>query len=96
MQILWKLKSFCKEVMAEITKINHTTTPVDYVIWRKGYVAHNATEIRISITLLFLLKSIENVLWVRQLIRILIVHTKNMVSFFAKEEKISAAELREI
>jgi predicted transcriptional regulator len=27
MQILWKLKSFCKEVMAEITEDQPTTTP---------------------------------------------------------------------
>jgi predicted transcriptional regulator len=50
MQILWKLKSFCK-AMAEITEINHTTTPSTmYVIWKKGYVAHNAYG-KISITI---------------------------------------------
>jgi predicted transcriptional regulator len=60
MQILWKLKSFCKEVMAEITEDQPTTTPRLYVTWKKRVIMR--METRISTTLLFLLKTIENAL----------------------------------
>jgi predicted transcriptional regulator len=46
MQILWKLKkAFVKEVMAEITEDQPTTTHLSTIVRNleeKGYVAHNA------------------------------------------------------
>jgi predicted transcriptional regulator len=45
MQILWKLKSFCKEVMAEITEDQphyDTLSTIVRNLEEKGYVAHNA------------------------------------------------------
>jgi hypothetical protein len=54
-------KAFVKEVMAEITD-NHTynTLRLLYVIRRKGLCCTMPTEIRISTTLLYLLRIIEN------------------------------------
>jgi predicted transcriptional regulator len=64
MQILWKPK-LCKEVMAEITEdqphYKHTSTIVRNLKKRVMWLIMRM-ETRISTTLLFLLKTIENAL----------------------------------
>ncbi|WP_264564009.1 BlaI/MecI/CopY family transcriptional regulator [Flavobacterium sp. N3904] len=100
MHILWKLKkAFVKEVMAEITEDQphyNTLSTIIRNLEEKGYVNHNAfgnTHQYFPIVSLedyrkgFMSTAIDNYFNSSY---------KNMVSFFAKEEKISAAELREI
>lgn len=100
MHILWRLeKAFVKEVMAEITDEQphyNTISTMIRNLEEKGYVGHSAfgnthqyypvikrEEYRKG----FMNNAIENYFGSSY---------KNMVSFFAKEEKISADELREI
>ncbi len=100
MHILWKLqKAFVKEVLAEITEDQphyNTLSTIIRNLEEKGYVSHNAfgnthqyfpivskEEYRKG----FMNTAIENYFNNSY---------KSMVSFFAKEEKISAKELREI
>jgi len=100
MHILWKLKkAFVKEVMAEITEDQphyNTLSTIIRNLEDKGYVSHNAygnTHQYFPIIALedyrkeFMNTAIENYFNNSY---------KNMVSFFAEEEKISADELREI
>ncbi|GAB3721667.1 BlaI/MecI/CopY family transcriptional regulator [Flavobacterium koreense] len=100
MHILWKLKkAFVKEVMAEITDDQphyNTLSTIIRNLEEKGYVSHNAygnTHQYFPIIALedyrkeFMNTAIENYFNNSY---------KNMVSFFAEEEKISADELREI
>jgi predicted transcriptional regulator len=100
MHILWKLeKAFVKEVMAEIKEDQphyNTLSTIIRNLEEKGYVSYNAfgkTHQYFPIISLekyrkgFMNTAIENYFDSSY---------KNMVSFFAKEEKISAAELREI
>ncbi len=100
MHILWKLKkAFVKEVMAEITEEQphyNTLSTIVRNLEEKGYVSHNAfgnTHQYFPIVSIedyrkgFMSTAIDNYFNSSY---------KNMVSFFAKEEKISAAELREI
>lgn len=100
MQILWKLKkAFVKEVMAEITEDQphyNTLSTIIRNLEEKGFVAHNAygnTHQYYPVVKLedyrkrFMSNAIDNYFGSSY---------KNMVSFFAQEEKISAKELREI
>jgi predicted transcriptional regulator len=100
MQILWKLKkAFVKEVLAEITEEQphyNTLSTIIRNLEEKGFVSHNAfgnTHQYFPIVKMedyrkrFMNTAIENYFDSSY---------KNMVSFFAKEEKISADELREI
>lgn len=100
MQILWKLKkAFVKEVMAEIKEDQphyNTLSTIVRNLEDKGYVAHNAYG---NTHQYYPIVPIEDY---RKRFMSTAIDTyfnssyKNMVSFFAKEEKISAAELREI
>lgn len=100
MQILWKLKkAFVKEVLAEIIEEQphyNTLSTIVRNLEEKGYVAHNAYG---NTHQYYPIVSIEDY---RKRFMSSAIDTyfnssyKNMVSFFAKEEKISAAELREI
>ncbi|KAF2518729.1 BlaI/MecI/CopY family transcriptional regulator [Flavobacterium salilacus subsp. salilacus] len=100
MHILWKLeKAFVKDVLAEITEDKphyNTLSTIIRNLEEKGYVGHNAygnthqyypliakEEYRKG----FMNNAIENYFNNSY---------KSMISFFAKEEKISAEELREI
>ncbi|MCF4102044.1 BlaI/MecI/CopY family transcriptional regulator [Gillisia sp. M10.2A] len=100
MHVLWKLKkAFVKEVLAEIPEKNlhyNTVSTIIRNIEEKGYIAHTAfgkthqyypavskEEYRKQFMQTASKKFFDN-------------SYKSMVSFFAKEEKISAAELREI
>ena len=100
MHILWKLKkAFVKEVMSEFTDdVPHYNTLSTMVrnLEEKGYVAYTAfgkTHQYYPIISLehyrkkFMQTTIENYFDNSY---------KNMVSFFAEEQKISAKELREI
>lgn len=100
LHILWKLeKAFVKEVLAEIPEENlhyNTVSTIIRNIEEKGYVAHKAygkthqyypvvskEEYRKQFMSTATRKFFDN-------------SYKSMVSFFAREEKISAEELREI
>ncbi|MFC4816849.1 MULTISPECIES: BlaI/MecI/CopY family transcriptional regulator [unclassified Flavobacterium] len=100
MHILWKLKkAFVKEVMAEIkeeTPHYNTLSTIIRNLEEKGYVAHNAfgnTHQYYPVVTMeeyrkrFMKTAIENYFNSSY---------KNLVSFFAEEQKISAEELREI
>ena len=100
MQILWKLKkAFVKEVLAEITidKPHYNTlSTIIRNLEEKGFVSYNAfgnTHQYFPIVKMedyrkrFLNTAIE---------QYFDSSYKNMVSFFAEENKISAEELREI
>ena len=100
MQILWKLKkAFVKEVMAEISEDQphyNTLSTIIRNLEEKGFVSHNAFG---NTYQYFPVVKIEEY---RKRFMNTAIDTyfdssyKNMVSFFAKEEKISAEELREI
>lgn len=100
MHILWKLKkAFVKEVMAEIIEDQphyNTLSTIVRNLEEKGFVSHNAFG---NTYQYFPITSIED--YRKRFMNTAIDHYfnssyKNMVSFFAKEEKISAEELREI
>jgi BlaI family penicillinase repressor len=100
MQILWKLeKAFVKEVMAEIKEDQphyNTLSTIVRNLEEKGFVSHNAFG---NTHQYFPIVKMEDY---RKRFMNTAIDTyfdssyKNMVSFFAKEEKISAEELREI
>ena len=100
MHILWKLeKAFVKDVLMEIKEDKphyNTLSTIIRNLEEKGYVSHNAYgnthQYYPSITKEeyrkgFMSNAIENYFNNSY---------KSMISFFAKEEKISANELREI
>lgn len=100
MHILWKLKkAFVKEIMAEITEEQphyNTLSTIVRNLEEKGYVSHTAYG---NTHQYFPVVKIED--YRKQFMNTAIENYfgssyKNMVSFFAKEEKISAEELREI
>lgn len=100
MQILWKLeKAFVKEVLAEITEEQphyNTLSTIIRNLEEKGFVSHKAFG---NTHQYFPIVKMEDY---RKRFMNTAIDTyfdssyKNMVSFFAKEEKISAEELREI
>ena len=100
MQILWKLeKAFVKEVLAEITEEQphyNTLSTIIRNLEEKGFVSHHAFG---NTHQYFPVVKMEDY---RKRFMNTAIDTyfdssyKNMVSFFAKEEKISAEELREI
>ena len=100
MQILWKLeKAFVKEVLAEITEEQphyNTLSTIIRNLEEKGFVSHNAFG---NTHQYFPIVKMEDY---RKRFMNTAIDTyfnssyKNMVSFFAKEEKISAEELRAI
>ena len=100
MHILWKLeKAFVKEVMAEIVEDQphyNTLSTIIRNLEEKGFVSHNAFG---NTHQYFPLVSMED--YRKRFMNTAIDNYfnssyKNLVSFFAEEEKISAKELREI
>ena len=100
MHILWKLKkAFVKEVMAEITDEQphyNTLSTIIRNLEEKEYVSHNAYG---NTHQYFPIIALEN--YRKEFMNTAIENYfnnsyKNMVSFFAEEDKISADELREI
>lgn len=99
MQALWKLqKAFVKEIMAELPGENHYNTVSTIVrnLEEKGFVGHNAFgkthQYYPEVSKEDYAKKYMNLASKKYFNN----SYKSMVSFFAKEEKISAEELREI
>jgi predicted transcriptional regulator len=100
MQILWKLKkAFVKDILEEISEDKphyNTLSTIVRNLEEKGYVSYTAYG---KTHQYFPIVSIENY---RKKFMNTAIETyfnssyKNLVSFFAEEEKISADELREI
>jgi BlaI family penicillinase repressor len=100
MHILWKLKkAFVKEVMAEITEEQphyNTLSTIVRNLEEKGYVSHNAYGKTHQYYPIIAIEDYRKGFMNTAIDNYFNSSYKNMVSFFAKEEKISAKELREI
>jgi predicted transcriptional regulator len=100
MHILWKLKkAFVKEVMAEITEEQphyNTLSTIVRNLEEKGFVSHTAFGNTHQYYPIVSLEDYRKRFMNTAINNYFNSSYKNMVSFFAKEEKISAAELREI
>jgi predicted transcriptional regulator len=100
MHILWKLKkAFVKEVMAEITEDQphyNTLSTIVRNLEEKGYVAHNTYGNTHQYYPIIAIEDYRKGFMNTAIDNYFNSSYKNMVSFFAKEEKISAKELREI
>lgn len=99
MQVLWTLeKGFVKDIMAGLPEENHYNTVSTVVrnLEEKGFVGHNAYG---KTHQYYPLVSKED--YTRRFMKVALKRYfdnsyKSMVSFFAREEDISAEELREI
>ncbi|PKB18402.1 BlaI/MecI/CopY family transcriptional regulator [Flavobacterium sp. 5] len=100
MHILWRLKkAFVKEVMAEITEDQphyNTLSTIVRNLEEKGYVSYNAFGNTHQYYPIVNIEDYRKGFMNTAIDNYFNSSYKNMVSFFAKEEKISAAELREI
>lgn len=100
MQILWKLKkAFVKEVMAEITEEQphyNTLSTIIRNLEEKGFVSHNAFGNTHQYYPIVKMEDYRKRFMNTAIDTYFNSSYKNMVSFFAQEEKISADELREI
>jgi BlaI family penicillinase repressor len=100
MHILWKLKkAFVKEVMAEIKEEQphyNTLSTIVRNLEEKGYVEHNAYGKTHQYFPIIAIEDYRKGFMNTAIDNYFNSSYKNMVSFFAKEEKISAKELREI
>ncbi len=99
MQALWKLeKGFVKEIMALLPGEHHYNTVSTMVrnLEEKGYVGHQAFGKTHQYHPLVSKESYTKKFMSAATERFFNNSYKSMVSFFAKEEKISAEELREI
>jgi BlaI family penicillinase repressor len=100
MHILWKLKkAFVKEVMAEITEDQphyNTLSTIIRNLEEKGYVSYNAFGNTHQYYPLVTIEEYRKRFMNTAIDNYFNSSYKNMVSFFAKEEKITAEELREI
>ena len=100
MQILWKLKkAFVKEVQAKITEDQphyNTLSTIIRNLEEKGFVAHIAFGNTHQYYPIVTLENYSKKYMKTAIDNYFNSSYKNMVSFFAKEEKISADELREI
>ena len=100
MQILWKLnKAFVKEVMAEISEEQphyNTLSTIIRNLEEKGFVSHNAFGKTHQYFPIVKMEDYRKRFMNTAIDTYFNSSYKNMVSFFAEEEKISAEELREI
>ena len=99
MQALWKLeKGFVKDILAELPEKQHYNTISTIVrnLEDKGYVAYNAYGKTHQYYPLVSKEEYTKRFMNLAMKRYFNNNYKSMVSFFAKEEKISAEELREI
>jgi BlaI family transcriptional regulator, penicillinase repressor len=100
MHILWKLeKAFVKEVLAEITEENlhyNTVSTIIRNMEEKGYVGHTAYGKTHQYYPVVSKEEYSKQFMNTATQKFFDNSYKSMVSFFAKEEKISAEELREI
>lgn len=96
---LWSLgKGFVKEVIAQLPEGNHYNTISTIVrnLEDKGYVSHQAFGKTHQYFPIVTKEAYSKEFMQTATQRYFDSSYKNMVSFFAKEEKISADELREI
>lgn len=99
MQVLWKLeKCFVKDILSKLPEGNHYNTVSTIVrnLEDKGYVSHQAYGKTHQYFPIITKETYSNQFMSLATQRFFNNSYKNMVSFFAKEEKISAKELREI
>jgi predicted transcriptional regulator len=100
MQILWKLnKAFVKDVMSEIIEDQphyNTLSTIIRNLEEKGFVSHNAYGNTHQYFPIIKMEDYRKRFMNSAIETYFNSSYKNMVSFFAKEEKISAEELREI
>lgn len=100
MHILWKLKkAFVKEVMSEITEEQphyNTLSTIIRNLEEKGYVSYNVFGNTHQYYPIVSIEEYRKKFMSRAIDNYFNSSYKNMVSFFAKEEKITADELREI
>ncbi|OXA81706.1 Predicted transcriptional regulator [Flavobacterium aquidurense] len=100
MHILWKLrKAFVKEIQAEITEDQphyNTLSTIVRNLEEKGYVNHNAFGNTHQYYPIVSIEDYRKGFMSTAIDNYFNSSYKSMVSFFAKEEKISADELREI
>lgn len=99
MQVLWKLeKAFVKEIVPELEGKNHynTISTVVRKLEDKGYVGYEAFGKTHRYFPIVKKENYRTAFVNNALTSYFNNSYKNMVSFFAKEEKISAKELRDI
>jgi len=99
MQALWELdKCFVKDIVALLPEENHYNTVSTIVrnLEDKGYVSHQAFGKTHQYFPIITKEAYSKQFMNAATQRFFNNSYKNMVSFFAKEEKISAKELREI
>lgn len=100
MQILWKLKkAFVKEVVAKLPDPKPHYNTVSTVIRKmenKGFVKHEAFGNTFRYYPAILKEDYSKLFFSNAIQNYFENSYKNVVSFFAEEEKISANELREI
>jgi len=99
MQVLWQLeKGFVKEVVEQLSGDNHYNTISTIVrnLEEKGFVSHQAFGKTHQYFPIVTKEAYANKFMSMASQRYFNNSYKSMVSFFAKEEKISAKELREI
>ena len=100
MQILWKLKkAFVKDVLSEITEEKphyNTLSTIIRNLEDKGFVSHDAFGNTHQYFPIVRMEDYRKRFMNTAIDTYFDSSYKNMVSFFAKEEKITAKELREI
>ncbi|KAA1245799.1 BlaI/MecI/CopY family transcriptional regulator [Aquimarina sp. RZ0] len=99
MQVVWKLgKAFTKEVLSELGNQAHYNTVSTIIrnLEDKGYIGHNAYGKTHQYYPVITKEEYRSRFVSKAMKQYFNDSYKNMVSFFAKEEKITAAELREI
>lgn len=100
MQILWRLKkAFVKEVLAEITEDTphyNTLSTIIRNLEEKGYVTYNAFGNTHQYYPIIKMEDYRKRFMNTAIDNYFDSSYKNLVSFFAEEQKISADELREI
>jgi BlaI family penicillinase repressor len=100
MHILWKLKkAFVKEVMAEILEEQphyNTLSTIIRNLEEKGFVSHNAFGNTHQYYPIVTIEAYKKKFMNTAIENYFDSSYKNMVSFFAEEQKITADELREI
>lgn len=99
MQVLWSLEQgFVKEILKKLSGKQHYNTVSTMVrnLEEKGYIAHNAFGKTHQYYPLVSKEEYTKRFMNLAMKRYFNNNYKSMVSFFAKEEKISAKELREI
>ncbi len=100
MHVLWKLnKAFVKEIVAELPAPSPHYNTVSTVVRKmedKGFVKHEAFGNTYRYYPTISKEDYRNLYFSKAINNYFENSYKNVVSFFAKEEKISANELREI